>query len=221
MTQPAEQRRPAVVTAAGALMLVVALAALAVTVGLLVAAARFRGRYLPLAANTDAVQRDIDRVGDTVRTSMGVLAILVLVLAGVLALLAVGVLRRGRSARIGTWVLVAIGLLCGCGQGVAAGSAVSDVSYTGDPARVDVASQLTTAVQDALPSWLPGLVVTAALVQVVGYILVAVLLALPPANRYFRGVTQPVPWPAPAPGGTTWPAQTPFPTGPPPDGVPR
>ncbi|HWB37890.1 MAG TPA: hypothetical protein VHA75_17885, partial [Rugosimonospora sp.] len=200
-TQPDARTRPPVVSAAAAVLLVTALAALAATVALLVAAARFRGRYLPLARRTDATDHDINDVGDTIRATMGVLAVLLFLLAVALVLLAVGVLRHSFVARILTWVAAGLGLLCACSQVSGAASAVSDMTYTGDPERVDVASQLTTAVQDALPAWFPGLLGAAATVQLLGYILVAVLLALPPANRYFRRAR-----PAPVPGGTPWPA---------------
>jgi hypothetical protein len=198
-----------VVTAAVAVMLLVAAAALATTVGLLVAAGTFRHRYDGLAQQTDARPDDINHVGTAVRGAMGVLAVGALLVAVVTVLLAIGVFRGGNGARIGTWALVAFGLLCACSQCVGALSALSDVSYTGDPERIDVASQLTRAVQDALPGWLGGLVGGAAAIQALGYILVAVLLGLPPANRYFRGAgQQPL-----VPGGAPWPPH-PYPMNP-------
>jgi hypothetical protein len=221
MAQPVPQSRPGVVSAAGAALLVVALAGLASTIGVLVAAGQFHDRFASRAEPTDATQHDVDDVGSGVRSSMLVLAVITLLLALVAAGIAVAVLRRSTAGRIGAWVVCGAGLICGCLQCSAAGTITSDVAYNGDPDRIDVASQLTRAVQDALPGWLAGLLGTAAVIQLLGYILVAVLLGLPPANRWFRRPARPAPWPAPVPGGAPWPAPSPYPPpGPPPAGPP-
>ncbi len=204
MAQPVAAARPPVVTAVVAIMLMVAAAGLAITVGLLVAAGSFRDRYDDLVQHTEARPADTRQVGQLIRGWMGALAVATVLIAVVTVLLALGIFRRSGSARITTWVLAGVGLLCGCGQGISAVGAVSDITYSGDPERIDVASQVTRAVQDALPGWLGGLVGGAAAVQILGYILVAVLLGLPPANRWFRVTGQPppavsgvAPWPPP------------------------
>ena len=220
MAQPVAQRRPGVVTAAAATMIVVAAAGLASVIGLLVAAAQFNDRYRPLAVATDARLADINDVGDAIRSVMGTLAIATFLAAVAFAVLAVGVLRRSNALRITTWVLIAGGLLCGCSQGISAITAGTTITYNGDPERLDVASQLTAAVQDALPGWLSALLGTVAVVQVIGYILVAILLGLPPANAYFRRTPRTVAAPTPAPGGTPWPTPTPYPPTPYPQAPP-
>src|SRR3954453_4821377 len=208
MAQPVAQRRPAVVTAAAVTMIVVAAAGLASVIELLVAAADFSDRYRPLALATDAQRVDIDNLQSAIRAVMGSLAIATFAVAVAFALLAVGVLRRSNALRVTTWIFIGAGLLCGCVQGISARTATVEITYRGDPERLDVASQLTQVVQDALPTWLSALLGTVAVVQLLGYILVAILLGLPPANAYFRRTPKPVAAPAPAPGGTPWPTPT-------------
>lgn len=220
MAQPVARRRPGVVTAAAVTMIVVATAGLATVIGLLLAAARFDDRYRPLAVATDARLVDINHVGDAMRSVMGTVAVATFVVAVAFAALAVGVRRGSNALRVATWVLIAAGLSCGCTQGGSAILAATTITYQGDPQRVDVAGQLTQAVQDALPGWLSALLGTVAVIQIIGYILVAILLGLPPANAYFRRTPRPVAAPAPAPGGTPWPTPTPYPPTPYPQAPP-
>jgi hypothetical protein len=193
-------------TAAVATMLAVAAAGLAVTVGLLVAAASFEDRYLRLVRSTDADPTEARQAGELVRRAMGGAAVVSLLLAAVTVLLALGLHRRSPVARVATWAAVPFALLVSNLMVVGALASAGDFA----DADADVTGQVVRAVQDALPGWLPVLLTGAAMIEQLGYILVAVLLLMPPANRFFRAAGQP----SPITGVAPWPP-SPYPLNPP------
>jgi hypothetical protein len=117
---------------------------------------------------------------------------------GAIALVVLGVFvgRGARVARIVTWVLGGLGVLC-CGggiaiRGLASGMTNSDQTTTNAQQIQDAQKQ----VDAVYPSWYHGVQVTLSLVAIVALLVVIVLLALPVANEYFRRI------PATAAGGS-------------------
>lgn len=134
--------------------------------------------------------------------------------------------RGKNAARITTWVFAGLGVCCGT-LGVI-GSAVSSFNFGGStdngPDPDDVRRQL----EDALPSWYTPVVITLAVLALLSLLAVIVLLALPPANEFFRKpeqVWQPPTYPQaggyPQPGGYPAPGSYyPPPAAPPAPGIP-
>jgi len=143
------------------------------------------------------------------------------------ALLAIGVVvlgllvGRGKNpARIVTWVIAGIGVLCyGCSL---AGTAVqgSLAGLGSDPQSADIQQRIT----DAIPAWQSTITAVASIIVLIALLAVIVLLALPASNDYFRKeqeVWTPPTWPGDPAGG--YPAPPPYPTQPPqpPGGPPQ
>jgi hypothetical protein len=179
---PGEKRRPAVVTAAGYLLF-------------LVAAILIINALLPLPslskvldATREAYANSTNPTPDAVASITRIAAIvgaIISVLFGVgFAILGALDLRGSRAARITTWVFAALGVLCtGCGLG---SSGLSGRISTGTTANgVDVKAA-TEHINAARPSWLTPTVAALSVIALLSLILVIILLALPAANAYFR-----------------------------------
>lgn len=102
-----------------------------------------------------------------------------LVLAAVYAVLGVFNRRGVNGARITTWVLSGVFLLCG-----AATFALSGVGG-GTTDGVDM-DKVTTAMSDAVPAWYNAFGMVSGIAQIIGYLVVIVLLALPASGEFFR-----------------------------------
>lgn len=195
-TGNAPVRRPAVVTAAVALLLLMAIGGLVTAVITLVALPGTVDRFRSAATRTDAASSDIEGVVVLIRAGAVVTAVLSVLVAALLVALAVGNLRGSNPARIVTWVVCALGLICGC---CSLGWVLAQRGIElGGPQDDPVAAELTRALVDAYPSWWVGLNGTLSAAQAFGYVVVAVLLALPAANAFFRP-RPPAQWQPPAP----------------------
>jgi hypothetical protein len=128
-------------------------------------------------------------------------------------------------ARITTWVLAGLGVCCGTIFLIgSAASSTFNFDSEGRGNRPDP-EDVQRQVNDALPSWYNPVVITLGLVALLVLLAVIILLALPPANEFFRkppAVWQP-PGGYPQPGGHypygLQPAPPPG-AGPPPTGAP-
>ncbi|RKN46462.1 hypothetical protein [Micromonospora endolithica] len=205
----APARRPAVVTLAVALLAVMAVAALGYAVAGLLTIAGTVDALRSAAAGTSARPDDVDGVVALLWIS-GVASAVVSVLAALLLVgLAVG-LRAGRpGARVGTWVVAGLGMLLGCcSLAVQAGQRLVPLRLGEDERG---AAEVIALVADAYPGWWIPLGAGLSVGQVLGYVVVAVLLALPAANTWFRRrpATQPAPYAYPQPPGT--PPAPPYP----------
>jgi hypothetical protein len=178
----APRQRPGVVTAAAYLMILVAVLLVVETVVSL----------STLSTVVDATKKayagvpNMDQfTGLAQGAGIATAIVYVLVAAGyvVLALLN---LRGANPARIVTWVLAGLGVLCfGCGlAGTAAQGSFSGMG-NGNVNGVDVKAA-AQQVQDALPSWVQPLQATITVVNLLAVITVIILLALPAANAFFR-----------------------------------
>jgi hypothetical protein len=188
------RRRPAAVTTAALALIVMATVGLADAVCGLVTLAGTVDRYR--SAQTVADRADVDATVAVVRGLAVVALVLAVLAAALLVGLAVGLLRGSGGARVATWVVCGLGLLLGCGGLVAV------VAQRAVPLRLGAdgqsRAQTVGAVTDAYPHWWVGLGAALSAAQMLSYLVVAGLLALPAANAYLRRRT-PVPQPATPP----------------------
>ena len=139
-----------------------------------------------LGGSPDAMA-NIDAISNAIRAVLLGGSVVTLLLAVAAAALVVPVARGSWSARLGAYGLA---LAAGC-------AAIGSTSYTAFGQRVDwagavgdggigSAASVGQAYGDAMPSWLVGSVGGLTDLQVLGYIAVSVLLALPLVRPYFR-----------------------------------
>jgi hypothetical protein len=185
--------RPATATAAAVVMLATGI--LGLTVALIT--------VLGMHSFNDSFRRDVSTFGPppslvdttelTGRVVFEIVSVGALVCALVTAVLACGVLRANRGARVGAWLISAVGTI---GALVTIAGAVL-VRVSVDVRDFDAQTSITVATiraaQDAVPSWCSGLVGSLSGAVAFGYIAVAVLLAVPASKAYFRRVIEP--WP--------------------------
>ncbi|MCI4063576.1 hypothetical protein MRQ36_13675 [Micromonospora sp. R77] len=218
----APARRPAAVVAAAALLVLMALGAVAYAVIGLAALDGTVDRFRAAANGTGATGGEVDGVVSLLRVS-GILAAVVTVLVGlVLVGLALGLLAGRPGARVTTWVVCGLGLLCGCGAlGVLVVERTAPLRLGTDQR---VTADLLARAGDAYPSWWIPLNAAASVGQLLGYLVVAALLTLPAARAWFRrgaapagpvpthgpGSTPPGPWPGSAPAGHPPPTSSPY-----------
>ncbi|WP_203716232.1 hypothetical protein [Asanoa siamensis] len=204
------RRPPGVVRAAAAVLSLMAIGGLAYGAIGLALMPGIVDNFQNAAAAAGLPSADIDG-GTTVLRGVPMAAAFVSVVATVLlAVLAVGTLRGNPAVRIATWIVCALGLVSG---GLAAVFGfVQQAGSFGDEA-------VLAAMGEAHPGWWPWTSVALSLLQALGYVVVALLLATPAANGYFRrtpAAGAPTPPPPPPVDPTDWqrpdpPATTPAP----------
>jgi hypothetical protein len=139
-----------------------------------------------LGGSPDAMA-NIDAISNAIRAVLLGGSVVTLLLSVAAAALVVPVARGSWSARLAAFGLA---LAAGC-------AAIGSTSYTAFGQRVDwagavghgaigSAASVGQAYGDAMPSWLVGSVGGLTDLQVLGYIAVSVLLALPVVRPYFR-----------------------------------
>ncbi|PZG13841.1 hypothetical protein C1I95_22935 [Micromonospora craterilacus] len=213
--EQAPARRPAVVTLAVVVLAVMALGALGYAVAGLTTVGGTVSRFRAAAAGTSADASQVDAVVNLLRGSVLLSAVLSVLVGLLLAGLAFGLAARRPGARVATWVVAALGMFLGCCGIVAVGVQRATPLDFGEDRAV---AELVTLVADAYPSWWIPLTVALSVGQVLGYLVVAVLLAMPPANAWFRRrPASPPPHQPPAPPPYQPPAP---PSGYPPAGYP-
>jgi hypothetical protein len=138
------------------------------------------------ASSPDAMA-NIDAIGNAIRAVLLGGAVVTLLLSVAAAALVVPVARGSWTARLAAYALA---VAAGC-------AALGSASYTAFGQRVDwvgavgqggtgLAASVGQAYGDAMPSWLVGSIGGLTDLQVLGYIAVSVLLALPVVRPYFR-----------------------------------
>lgn len=205
MSQPVSatpRPRPQAVTVAGALLVVVAVLAVIngivgmLTAGRMADAAREAYRSVPEVAD------QADNLANIARASGiggGVLYILGAVGLVVLAMLN---LRGRQAARIVTWVLAGLGVLC-CGCGAIGNAFQGLTSRMGSSANGAAAREAQQKMLDAQPGWYRPVNLTVAIIGVICLIVVIILLALPASNAYFKPA--PAAWQPPGGGDPAYP----------------
>jgi xanthine/uracil permease len=155
----------------------------------------------------DPQTQEAARVGQIV--GIAVTAIIYLLIAIGLVVLGIFVGKGKQPARIITWVVSGLAVLClGCGL---AGSAVSN-SLSGLGGGDARSEELLKRIQEATPGWVAATTLTLQIVCLIAMIAVIILLALPGSNEYFRKEQQV--WVPPT--TPTWPGDSTLPPPPPP-----
>ncbi len=181
-----QQRRPGSVTTAGYLLYLVALVividgVIAVVISSKLADAT-RAAYQ--AANVPNINPDT--VASFAQTFTIITAVVYVLLAVGLAVLASLDLRGKNPARIVTWVLAGIGVLCFC-AGTIGGAASGTLGGLGSTSTNGVnTADVQKQIMDAMPSWYQPTNIILSVVNLLALILVIILLALPASNKYFR-----------------------------------
>ncbi|MEU8180406.1 hypothetical protein AB0B85_25855 [Micromonospora sp. NPDC049044] len=206
--ESASARRPAVVLSAAAVLWVMAVSALVYTVVDLMVLGGTLDAFRSAARDTSASPEQIDDVVTLLRASAVLSAVVSALSAPVLAGLALGLLTARNGVRVATWVVSGLGLLGGCcSAAVLIGERAAPLQLGADDQAL---AELLGLIGDAYPSWWIPLNAGLSVGQGLGYLVVALLLALPAANAWFghRRSTTPPPPSAP-PAFTSAPHQPP------------
>ncbi|WP_233257867.1 hypothetical protein [Micromonospora sp. S4605] len=180
----APSRRPAVVVLAAAVLAVMAVAAVGYAVAGLLALGGAVAEFRSAAAGTSARPDEIDGMVTLLRVSTVLTAVVSLLGGLLLAGLALGLLAGRSGARVGTWVVSGLGLLFGCcGLAVLVGQRAAPLRLGADERAT---AELLALLGDAQPGWWLPVNAGLSVGQVLGYLVVAALLALPAANAWFR-----------------------------------
>jgi hypothetical protein len=171
------------VTVAATIMIAMGLVGLVHALAGLVMMNRAVDHVRTAARDIAANPPDVDGVVLLVRAGAVLAAIIGTLVALLLIVLALGNLRGSNPARVSTFFVCVLGLLCGC-VGVIA--TVVQRSLPVNPPDGRVRAELLQALGDAYPSWWIWLTGGLSAAQALGYLVVALLLALPAATAFFR-----------------------------------
>ncbi|MEU8152668.1 hypothetical protein AB0B94_03260 [Micromonospora sp. NPDC048986] len=181
--ESAPARRPAAVLSAVTVLLVMAVAALAYAVVDLVVLGGTVDAFRSAARDTSASPEQIDDVVTLLRASAVLSAVVAVLSAPLLAGLALGLLTGRNGVRVATWVVSGLGLLAGCcSVAVVVGERAAPLQLGADEHAL---AELLGLIGDAYPSWWIPLNAGLSVAQALGYLVVATLLVLPAANRWF------------------------------------
>lgn len=184
-------RRPIIVAVAAAVLFILGLLGLLNAVLSLVSLGTTTDRFHELARRVaNATPSDVDNQINQLRVQTVIGAVIGAIIAVLLMALAFWLMKGSNTARIVTWVLCGIGALCACCGGVSlfALSSISRVQVSGDQ-ETEKQVDLAKALADSVPGWQKALGGTVSVLQLLGYLAVAILLALPAANAFFRKAT--------------------------------
>jgi hypothetical protein len=212
---PGPKARPGTVSAASALLFTAAaLHLVSIVLGLLSIGAVQDVFEAEFANDPDAEAAQVAfNIAIYVSVGVGVL------LAAGATILGVLVGKGKNPARIVTWVLAGIGVLCfGCGTIFnAAGGALNDqMAQNADPEALE----LQRRIEAAVPAWQNTVSIVISILLLIIYLAIIILLALPASNEFFRKeqeVWVPPAFPAGDPG---YPAGGGFPPAAPPASPP-
>lgn len=178
---PGDNRRPTTVTAAGYLQYLVAVLLVIIALLPLASIGKVADAFRQAYANSTTPTPDSVATGYEVAAVGG--AIITIILAIALAILARFTMRGRQGARITTWVLAGLSVLCTCGG--ATGALGSRLTTNTSSSGVSTAT-VNDLVDKARPSWLVPTTSTLSVIGLLGAIAVIILLALPASNPYFR-----------------------------------
>jgi hypothetical protein len=180
--------RPHCVDAAVAFMVITSGIGMVIAAAALGSLQHFNATFPAEAAPIGATDEFVGQVQTVVRVSLALVGAIALILAINQAALASGIVRGNRGARIGVWTLSAAGVACAMltlfAMVIAHSAAPLD---SADP----VGAAVVQAAQDSLPGWAPGMIGVLALLQALGYVAAAILLAAPSADGFFERVLRP------------------------------
>lgn len=199
---PPARVRPATVTAASWLLVIVAVIALVYLIASLAAMSDFNAAFEEAFAGTESE----DFAGVASFFAAVFTGGIYLLVAVTLAILAVFNNQGKNPARITTWIVGGLGVCCGGLNllGTALGDVSTSMGTSEDAPSQDEMEQILT---EHLPGWLEPTLLTGNVLGVLAVAVALVLLALPPSNEFFR---KPQPFEPPAPG---YPPPSPPPVG--------
>jgi hypothetical protein len=184
-----QQRRPGTVTVAGFLLILVAV--LVVAGGVITIAT--------LGSYTEAVKRAYaaagaangsqiaDQMSGVVYAGAIIGLIVNLLFAAGFVVLAMLNNRGKNPARIVTWVLAGLGVLCfGCSAASSASGGFTSGMFSGSTSNGVSPAEITRQIQDAIPSWLIPVQTAITVINLLALITVIILLAMPASNAFFR-----------------------------------
>jgi hypothetical protein len=181
-SQPEQTRRPAVVTAAGYLLILMAV----LEVVNIISTVASMNKVLDATRQAYGSLSNVDTVVNATRIAQIAGIVVGLLFAVGYVILAMLDLRGRYVARIVTWVVAGISVLCfGCGAIGAAGSGALSSLQRGNVNGVDV-QEATRQINAATPAYVKPIGLSTLSINLIAAILVIVLLALPAANAYFR-----------------------------------
>jgi hypothetical protein len=169
--------RPLTVRLAAALLAVMGLAGLGYAVATLIVVPGALDRFRAAASGAD--RGDVDGYVTVVWVGAALGAVLAVIVFALLVVLALGLRRGSQASRVGAWVICGLGILFGC---------VSCVTVAAQRSGEGAPGTLGGALSDAYPDMWIGLNVATAVAQMVGYLVVALLLAFSPGAFFRRGV---------------------------------
>ena len=184
----AAPRRPASVTVASVLLILMAVAGLVYAIATLAVAPGTVDRFRAAAGGSDSA--DVDGSVTVIWIGAALGAVLAVILFALYVVLALGLRRGSNAARIATWVVAGLGLLAGC-----ATATTVAVERGSDP----VQGSLSAALTGAYPSSWMTLNLTLAIAQMLGYLVVGGLLLASPGSFFGRTPKAPPPDPFAAP----------------------
>lgn len=162
----------------------------------------------------------VDNLSSIMTFTFALIAGVYVVMAVFYVVLALLVNKGKRPARILSWILSGIGLLC-CGIGGIIGQLGSMTTSVNGQEYEDEATQ---AIEEATPAWVNAVDWITLIVLIVGSLLIIILLAVPASNEFFRKDEAPMgPYPGQPPygqpgqpgPGQPGPGQPPYGQGPP------
>ncbi|GAA2134674.1 DUF2127 domain-containing protein [Glycomyces algeriensis] len=146
----------------------------------------------------------VENISQLMTFTFALIAGVYVVMAIFYVVLALLVNKGKRPARILSWILSGIGLLC-CGIGGIVGQLGSMTTNVNGQEYQDEATQ---AIEDATPSWVNIVDWLTLIVLIVGSLLIIILLAVPASNEFFRKDEAPMgPYPGQPPYGQPGPGQ--------------
>ncbi|MFB9234803.1 hypothetical protein ACFFWC_04520 [Plantactinospora siamensis] len=177
------RRRPVAVTGAAALLTLMAAVGLVhALIGLSILSGTV-ARFRSATASTAADHAQLTVAVTLIRGAAALATLIAVGMAVLLGLLALGLLRGTRGSRLAVWAVSAIGLLLGCGALAVTGlQRVVPLDFRPEDLATE---QLVRAAAGAYPAWWAPLGAALSTGQALGYLVVALLLALPAANAYF------------------------------------
>jgi hypothetical protein len=177
VVNPGGKQRPVTVTVAVVLLYLAA----ATQIISIVLSLYSLGPILDVVEEEFAGQPDADTAGTaaTIAVIIGI-AISVIFAIGT-AVLALFVGRGKNPARIVTWVLAGIGVLC---YGCSIASTAASEAMMGSVGTQD--AELQQRIEDAVPGWVNAATAAMSIVLMLALLAVIILLALPASNDFFR-----------------------------------
>ncbi len=167
--------RPLTVRLAATLLTLMGVAGLGYAVATLIVVAGAVDRFRAAVPGNDSA--DVDGYVTVVWVGAALGAVLAVILFALFIVLALGLRRGSQATRVGTWVVCGLGVLFGC---------ASTVTVAVQRSGEGVPGTLGVALSEAYPdSWI-GLNVAMAIAQMIGYLVVAVLLAVAPGGFFRR-----------------------------------